>query len=148
MLGGAKVSDKLGVIANLLGKVDRLLIGGGMAYTFLKAQGHEVGNSLLEADQLDTVRGFLAEAAKRGVELVLPVDVVAADRVRRRRASTRSSRPTRSRPTAMGLDIGPRTRRAVRREARRRQDRLLERPDGRVRVRRRSPAAPARSPRP
>ncbi|MEU4443087.1 phosphoglycerate kinase [Actinosynnema sp. NPDC050801] len=78
VLGGAKVSDKLGVIANLLTKVDRLLIGGGMAYTFLKAQGHEVGGSLLQSDQLDQVRGFLAEAEERGVELVLPVDVLAA----------------------------------------------------------------------
>ncbi|MEU5695952.1 phosphoglycerate kinase [Actinosynnema sp. NPDC020468] len=78
VLGGAKVSDKLGVIANLLTKVDRLLIGGGMAYTFLKAQGHEVGGSLLQADQLEQVTGFLAEAEKRGVELVLPVDVLAA----------------------------------------------------------------------
>jgi phosphoglycerate kinase len=78
VLGGAKVSDKLGVIANLLTKVDRLLIGGGMAYTFLKAQGHEVGDSLLQADQLDQVRGFITEADKRGVELVLPVDVLAA----------------------------------------------------------------------
>ncbi|MDX8036094.1 phosphoglycerate kinase [Lentzea sp. BCCO 10_0856] len=76
VLGGAKVSDKLGVIANLLAKVDRLLIGGGMAYTFLKAQGHEVGTSLLQSDQLDQVKGFLAEAEKRGVELVLPVDVL------------------------------------------------------------------------
>jgi len=78
VLGGAKVSDKLGVISNLLDKVDRLIVGGGMAYTFLKAQGHEVGNSLLEADQLDTVRGFFADADKRGVEIVLPVDIVAA----------------------------------------------------------------------
>jgi phosphoglycerate kinase len=78
VLGGAKVSDKLGVIANLLTKVDRLLIGGGMAYTFLKAQGHEVGQSLLQADQLDQVSDFLTEAEKRGVELVLPVDVLAA----------------------------------------------------------------------
>ncbi|MEU6713268.1 phosphoglycerate kinase [Nonomuraea sp. NPDC046802] len=78
VLGGAKVSDKLGVIANLLTKVDRLLIGGGMAYTFLKAQGHEVGRSLLQSDQLDQVRGFLNEAAQRGVDLVLPVDVLAA----------------------------------------------------------------------
>ena len=76
VLGGAKVSDKLGVIANLLTKVDRLLIGGGMAYTFLKAQGHEVGTSLLQEDQLDQVKGFLEEAGKRGVELVLPVDVL------------------------------------------------------------------------
>ncbi len=78
VLGGAKVSDKLGVIKNLLGKVDRLLIGGGMAYTFLKSQGHEIGKSLLQEDQIDTVRGFLAEARERGVELVLPVDIVVA----------------------------------------------------------------------
>jgi phosphoglycerate kinase len=78
VLGGAKVSDKLGVIANLLTKVDRLIVGGGMAYTFLKAQGHEVGNSLLQEDQLGQVRGFIEEADKRGVELVLPVDILAA----------------------------------------------------------------------
>ncbi|MEV0679484.1 phosphoglycerate kinase [Actinosynnema sp. NPDC050436] len=78
VLGGAKVSDKLGVIANLLTKVDRLLIGGGMAYTFLKAQGHEVGRSLLQEDQLEQVAGFLEDAEARGVELVLPVDVLAA----------------------------------------------------------------------
>ncbi|MBW4720944.1 phosphoglycerate kinase [Saccharothrix obliqua] len=78
VLGGAKVSDKLGVIANLLTRVDRLLVGGGMAYTFLKAQGHEVGRSLLQEDQLEQVAGFLAQARERGVELVLPVDVLAA----------------------------------------------------------------------
>jgi phosphoglycerate kinase len=78
VLGGSKVSDKLGVIANLLTACDRLLIGGGMVFTFLAAQGHEVGKSLLEEDQLDAVRGYLAEAAERGVEVVLPVDVVAA----------------------------------------------------------------------
>ncbi len=78
VLGGAKVSDKLGVIGNLLGTADRLLIGGGMVFTFLKAQGHEVGSSLLEADQVETVKGYLADAAARGVEIVLPVDVVAA----------------------------------------------------------------------
>ncbi|MGM1063926.1 phosphoglycerate kinase [Saccharothrix sp. Mg75] len=77
-LGGSKVSDKLGVIKNLLTKVDRLLIGGGMAYTFLKAQGHEVGGSLLQEDQVEQVRGFLEQARERGVELVLPVDVLAA----------------------------------------------------------------------
>jgi phosphoglycerate kinase len=78
VLGGAKVSDKLGVIGNLLGTADRLLIGGGMVFTFLKAQGHEVGKSLLEEDQLDTVRGYLEEAESKGVEIVLPVDIVAA----------------------------------------------------------------------
>ena len=78
VLGGAKVSDKLGVIANLLRTVDRLLIGGGMVFTFLAAQGHEVGKSLLEEDQLDAVRGYLAHADKHGVEVVLPTDIVAA----------------------------------------------------------------------
>jgi phosphoglycerate kinase len=78
VLGGSKVSDKLGVIDNLIDKVDRLLIGGGMVFTFLKAQGHEVGKSLLEDDQLDAVRGYLEQARAKGVEIVLPVDVVAA----------------------------------------------------------------------
>ncbi|WP_232384424.1 phosphoglycerate kinase [Actinomadura violacea] len=78
VLGGSKVSDKLGVIDNLLGKADRILIGGGMVFTFLKAQGHEVGESLLEEDQLGTVREYLRRAEETGVEFVLPVDVVAA----------------------------------------------------------------------
>ncbi|WP_067796373.1 phosphoglycerate kinase [Actinomadura formosensis] len=78
VLGGSKVSDKLGVIDNLLGKADRILIGGGMVFTFLKAQGHEVGKSLLEEDQLDTVRAYLRRAEETGVEFVLPVDIVAA----------------------------------------------------------------------
>jgi phosphoglycerate kinase len=78
VLGGAKPSDKLGVIANLLGVADRILIGGGMSYTFLKAQGHEVGHSLLEADKLDEVTKVMAEADSRGVKLVLPVDLVGA----------------------------------------------------------------------
>jgi len=80
VLGGAKPSDKLGLIANVLDRVDRLVIGGGMSYTFLKAQGYEVGHSLLEPDQISRVSDVLAEAAKRGVEVVLPVDLVAADR--------------------------------------------------------------------
>ncbi len=78
VLGGAKPSDKLGVIDNLLGKADRILIGGGMSYTFLAAQGMEVGRSLLEADRLDDVRQLMADAQARGVELVLPVDLVGA----------------------------------------------------------------------
>ncbi len=78
VLGGSKVSDKLGVIANLLTKADRLLIGGGMVFTFLKAKGYEVGKSLLEEDQLDTVKGYLATAVENGVEIVLPTDIVAA----------------------------------------------------------------------
>jgi 3-phosphoglycerate kinase len=109
VLGGAKVSDKLGVIANLLDKVDRLLIGGGMAYTFLAAQGYEVGHSLLEADQLDVVRGFLAEADKRFVDLVLPVDIVAATRFAA--DAQHIVVPAEQIPADReGLDIGPQTR--------------------------------------
>ncbi|MCU1678981.1 MAG: pgk [Frankiales bacterium] len=109
VLGGAKVSDKLGVIANLLGSVDRLLIGGGMAYTFLKAQGHEVGKSLLEADQLDVVRGFLADAEVKGVELVLPVDILAADDFSPD-ADVVVVPATGIPADREGLDIGPKTR--------------------------------------
>jgi phosphoglycerate kinase len=78
VLGGSKVSDKLGVIGNLLSLADRVLIGGGMAYTFLAALGHEVGGSLLEADHIDSCRAVLEDAKKRGVEIVLPDDIVAA----------------------------------------------------------------------
>ncbi|WP_289848900.1 phosphoglycerate kinase [Actinoallomurus spadix] len=109
VLGGAKVSDKLGVIANLLGKVDRLIVGGGMAYTFLKAQGHEVGNSLLQEDQLDQVRGFIEEAAKRDVDLVLPVDVLAATEFGPD-APHEVVDATAIPADREGLDIGPRTR--------------------------------------
>ncbi|WP_214107350.1 phosphoglycerate kinase [Acrocarpospora catenulata] len=109
VLGGAKVSDKLGVIANLLTKVDRLLIGGGMAYTFLAAQGYEVGNSLLQEDQLDKVRGFLAEAGERGVDLVLPVDVLAATTFAPD-ADFEVVDATAIPADREGLDIGPRTR--------------------------------------
>lgn len=109
VLGGAKVSDKLGVIGNLLTKVDRLLIGGGMAYTFLAAQGYEVGQSLLQADQLDQVRGFLNEATKRGVELVLPVDVLAATEFAED-AEYEVVDATAIPADRQGLDIGPRTR--------------------------------------
>lgn len=80
VLGGSKVSDKLGVIDALLPKVDRLLIGGGMLFTFLAALGHKIGKSLLDADQLDTVTRYMAEAAERGVDLVIPTDVVVASK--------------------------------------------------------------------
>jgi len=109
VLGGAKVSDKLGVIGNLLTKVDRLLIGGGMAYTFLAAQGYEVGRSLLQEDQLDKVRGFLDEARKRDVEIVLPVDVLAAVEFAED-AEYEVVDATAIPADREGLDIGPRTR--------------------------------------
>ena len=78
VLGGSKVSDKLAVIENLLGTASRILVGGGMAFTFLAAQGFEVGSSLLETDQLDAVRGYLETAKARGIEILLPTDIVAA----------------------------------------------------------------------
>jgi phosphoglycerate kinase len=80
VLGGSKVSDKLAVIENLIGTADYLLVGGGMVFTFLAAQGHKVAASLLEEDQLDTVRGYLARAAEAGSEFVLPTDIVVAER--------------------------------------------------------------------
>ncbi|MFE2281157.1 phosphoglycerate kinase [Streptomyces sp. NPDC059454] len=113
-LGGAKVSDKLAVIDQLLGKADRILIGGGMAYTFLKAQGHEVGTSLLQEDQIPAVREYLERAEKNGVELVVPVDTLVAAEFPDMKAKA-PSHPTTVAADAvpadqMGLDIGPRTR--------------------------------------
>lgn len=105
-LGGSKVSDKLGVIGNLMSKADRLLIGGGMVFTFLKALGHEVGKSLLEADQLDVVRRYLQQADSAGVEIVLPTDVVVAPAVSP--AAPATVVPVESMPAdQLGLDIGP-----------------------------------------
>ncbi|HWS31004.1 MAG TPA: phosphoglycerate kinase [Clostridia bacterium] len=80
ILGGAKVSDKIGVIKNLLTKCDRLLIGGGMAYTFVKAQGYEIGKSLLDEENIGLAKELMADAKKRGVQLLLPLDTVIADR--------------------------------------------------------------------
>ena len=114
VLGGSKVSDKLGVIDHLLGKADRLLIGGGMVFTFLAAQGHEVGRSLLEDDQLDTVRGYLSRAEESGVRIVLPTDIVvdnefpSGDREPQPRVVPVGEIPSDS----LGLDIGPDSARA------------------------------------
>ncbi|MEY9489359.1 phosphoglycerate kinase [Streptomyces calvus] len=113
-LGGAKVSDKLAVIDQLLGKADRILIGGGMAYTFLKAQGHEIGTSLLQEDQIPAVLEYLQRAEKNGVELVLPVDTLVAAEFPDMKAKA-PSHPTTVAADAipaghMGLDIGPQTR--------------------------------------
>ncbi|MDA8549747.1 phosphoglycerate kinase [Aquiluna sp.] len=111
VLGGSKVSDKLAVIENLLPKVDKLLVGGGMVFTLLEAKGHDVASSLLESDQLEIVRGFLAQADQLGVEILLPSDIVvgsgfskdaefetvAADRIAESRFGV----------SGIGLDIGP-----------------------------------------
>ena len=113
VLGGAKVSDKLGVIEHLLHKADRILIGGGMAYTFLKAQGHEVGGSLLQEDQIPAVQGYLEQAEKLGVEFVLPVDVLVADSfpdLKTKAPTEPAAVPVSAIPAGlMGLDIGPET---------------------------------------
>ncbi len=108
VMGGSKVSDKLAVIGNLLGSVDRILVGGGMAFTFLRAQGYPVGDSLLEEEMLDSVRAILAEAEARGVEIVLPSDVVIARDI----ADDAEVRvvPADAIPDGWkGLDIGPET---------------------------------------
>jgi phosphoglycerate kinase len=109
VLGGSKVSDKLGVIGNLLGLTDRVLIGGGMVYTFLAAQGPEVGTSLLEPDHIESCKEILADAAARGVELVLPTDIVVAPRFA---ADAPPSVVAADAIPAghMGLDIGPESR--------------------------------------
>ncbi|MCZ0989798.1 phosphoglycerate kinase [Streptomyces diastatochromogenes] len=113
-LGGAKVSDKLAVIDELLGKADRLLIGGGMAYTFLKAKGYEVGISLLQEDQVPVVTEYMARAEKQGVELLLPVDVVVSPEFPdlKAKAPTENTVVDADKIPAdqEGLDIGPRTR--------------------------------------
>lgn len=106
VLGGSKVSDKLGVIDNLLGKADKLLIGGGMVFTFLKADGLEVGKSLLEEDQLDTVRSYQARAKELGVEIVLPTDIVVADSFGDE-GSARVVPASEIPADSLGLDIGP-----------------------------------------
>ena len=109
VLGGSKVSDKLGVIANLLSKADKLIVGGGMAYTFLAAKGYEVGTSLLEKDQIDTVKGYIETAEKNGVELLLPIDTVVAPYFGADAPATVV--PSTEIPAdQMGLAIGPKTR--------------------------------------
>ena len=106
VLGGSKVSDKLGVIANLLKKADMLFIGGVMVFTFLAAQGYSVGKSLLEEDQIETVKGYIAEAAERGVDLVLPVDVIVAPEFAADAPAT-VVKVDAIPDDQMGLDIGP-----------------------------------------
>ncbi|MGW1228732.1 phosphoglycerate kinase [Streptomyces sp. NPDC001478] len=113
VLGGAKVSDKLGVIDHLLERADRILIGGGMAYTFLKAQGHEVGSSLLQEDQIPAVQEYLRRAEEKGVEFVLPVDVVVAPAfpdLKTKAPAHPDTVPADAMPAGqMGLDNGPET---------------------------------------
>lgn len=111
VLGGAKVSDKLGVIEHLLPRVDKIVIGGGMVFTVLAAQGHDVAGSLLETDQLEVVRNFFTQAAELGVEIVLPTDIVVASGfsadAEHETVSVDQIANTRFGASGMGLDIGP-----------------------------------------
>ncbi len=113
VLGGSKVSDKLGVIDSLLPRVNKILIGGGMAYTFLAAQGYAIGKSLVETDQIDTAKGYLEQAAERGVELIVPVDSLMAESFSAdagfENAPSENLEGTSFGASALGLDIGPAT---------------------------------------
>ena len=108
ILGGAKVSDKIKVIRNLLEKVDTLLIGGGMAYTFLKSQGYEIGQSLLEEDKIELAKELIDSAKNKGVQLLLPSDIVVADEIKEGADHT-TVRIEDIPKDKMGLDIGPET---------------------------------------
>ena len=109
ILGGAKVGDKIGVIRNLMDKVDSLIIGGGMAYTFLKAQGHEIGTSLLEADKVELAKQFLAEAKKRNLKFLLPIDHVVAIKPEANAVVQQIGEGQPIPADKMALDIGPKT---------------------------------------
>ncbi|ANU25912.1 phosphoglycerate kinase [Planococcus versutus] len=108
IIGGAKVKDKIGVIDHLLDKVDNLLIGGGLSYTFIKAQGFEIGNSLVEEDKLDLANSFIEKAKQKGVKLYLPVDATVASEFSKD-ADTKSVKIEEIPADWMGLDIGPET---------------------------------------
>ena len=131
ILGGAKVSDKIGAIRSLLEKVDSLVIGGGMAYTFVKAQGGAIGDSLCEEDKLDLARQLLAEAEAKGVRLLLPVDTLIADAFSEE-ANTRTVTAGEIPDGWQGLDIGEATRELFAQEIIECRHRSLERTDGRL----------------
>ena len=130
VLGGAKVSDKIGVINNLLDKVDTLIIGGGMSYTFLKARGGKIGTSICEDDKLEYAREMLNKAQSKGVELLLPVDTVVADRFAAD-AESKSVDSMNIPDNWMGLDIGQKTIEKFT-SALKNAGTVVERPDGRV----------------
>jgi len=109
ILGGAKVGDKIGVIRNLMDKVDALIIGGGMAYTFLKAQGQEIGTSLLEADKVELAKQLLAEAKKRNLKFLLPIDHVVAIKAEANAVVQQIGEGQPIPADRMALDIGPKT---------------------------------------
>jgi phosphoglycerate kinase len=133
ILGGAKVSDKIPVINEMLGKVDKLIIGGGMAYTFFAAQGYGVGTSLLEKDRIDFAKDMIAKAKEKGIELLLPVDTVVAKEFKI--DAEHKTVPSDSIEDGwMGLDIGEKNPRTFFKRHKRRENRNLERPHGCIRI--------------
>ena len=134
ILGGAKVSDKIGVIQNLLSKVDVLIIGGGMAYTFLKAQGESVGKSLVEEDKIELARDLLQQAKTHKLKFLLPTDHVIADRVEAGALTKIVGHGEPIPANMMALDIGPQTDRDIFRRGSPRPHHRLERPHGRFRI--------------
>ena len=132
VLGGAKVSDKIEVVENLMRVADSMLIGGGMAYTFLKSQGFPIGNSLVEADKLDLARKLIAEAKQRNFRLLLPTDHVLGAQFKAGH-ETQTTSVTATPDGWMGLDIGPETIATYSRGTRARENHCVERSDGRVR---------------
>lgn len=108
IIGGAKVKDKIDVIDHLLDKVDNLIIGGGLAYTFVKAQGHEIGKSLLEEDKIDLAKQFIKKAEEKGVSFLIPIDAIVADRFAED-AEAKEVAIDDIPADAMGLDVGPKT---------------------------------------
>ena len=135
VLGGAKVSDKIEVIENMLGKVDALLIGGAMAYTFLRARGVPTGKSLVEGDRLDSARAITEKARERGVRLELPVDHVVAPALEANAPQETLAIDDAAIGDRMGLDIGSKDRADLRRHPRHGEHGRVERPDGRIRDR-------------
>ena len=151
VLGGSKVSDKLAVIDNLLGKADTILVGGGMLFTFLAAEGHKVAGSLLEEDQIPVVQDYLKRAADAGTEFVVPTDVVVAAKFAadadHETVSADAIEGSSFGAQGIGLDIGPDSASGIRRADQGRQDGVLERSHGRLRVRGVLRRAPGPSPR-
>ena len=133
ILGGAKVSDKIGVITNLLDKVDTLIIGGGMAYTFMKALGYSIGTSICENDKVDLAKEMMAKAKEKGVKFLIPVDNVVATEYKAD-AEYKTVNSDTIPDGWMGLDIGPKTRELFSNAHQRRRNSSMEWAYGRFRV--------------
>ncbi len=132
ILGGAKVSDKIEVVENLMKIADAMLIGGGMAYTFLTAQGHPIGKSLVENDKMDLAKKILADAKARNFKFLIPADHVTAPEFKADALGRTVGDVTNTPADQMGLDIGPKTIRRIRSGDRESENDCVERADGRI----------------